>query len=105
MFQEFQLAPGLVPGGAFQLEGLAGEAHDRQLGINRPQTDDDQLRQQAELVRQAFRGQVGRRKAASGEVNWQTEVMRERARHASSRGLGHPELYQNGTLRLPVSPP
>jgi hypothetical protein len=59
MFQEFQLAQGLVPGGAFQLDGLAGEAHDRQLGISQPQIDDDSLLQQPEWVRQAFRGQVG----------------------------------------------
>ena len=41
---------------------------------------------QPELGRQAFRGQVGRRKAASGVVNWETEAMRgrERARHASA---------------------
>jgi hypothetical protein len=32
------------------------------LGIRRPQIDDDPLRQQAELVRQAFRGQVGGRR-------------------------------------------
>ena len=56
MFQEFQFAPGLVPGGACQLEGLAGEAHDQQLGISQPQIDDNPLLQQPELVRQAFRG-------------------------------------------------
>ena len=41
---------------------------------------------QPELGRQAFRGQVGRRKAASGVVNWETEAMRGRgpARHASA---------------------
>ena len=41
MFQEFQFAQGLVPDGACQLEGLAGEAHDRQLGISQPQIDDN----------------------------------------------------------------
>ena len=59
MFQAFQFAPGLLPGSAFQLDGLAGEAHDRQLGISQPQIDDDSLLQQPEWVRQAFRGQVG----------------------------------------------
>ena len=57
-----QMETQYVPGGAFQLDGLAGEAHDRQLGISQPQIDDDPLRQQAELVRQAFRGQAGRRR-------------------------------------------
>ena len=34
-FQEFQFAQGVVPGGASQLQGLAGQVQDRQLGIRR----------------------------------------------------------------------
>ena len=54
VFQKFQLSQSLVASWAFQLNGLAGERHDGQLGVSALQINNNPLLQEAQLGRQAF---------------------------------------------------